>query len=60
MWNQPMKSNVTTPDVSNVIKEGSDEEVDNFHNYNETFKNIDALARKVLELNLYQYSNTSN
>ncbi len=60
MWNQPMKSNVTTLDVSNVIKEGSDEEVDNFHNYNETFKNIDALARKVLELNLYQYSNTSN
>jgi hypothetical protein len=60
MWNQPMKSNVTTPNVSNVIKEGSDEEVDNFHNYNETFKNIDALARKVLELNLYQYSNTSN
>jgi hypothetical protein len=55
-----MKSNVTTLDVSNVIKEGSDEEVDNFHNYNETFKNIDALARKVLELNLYQYSNTSN
>ncbi len=44
----------------NMIKEGSDEEVDNFHNYNETFKNIDALARKVLELNLYQYSNTSN
>ncbi len=60
MWNQPMKSNVTTPDVSNMIKEGSDEEVHNFHNYNETFKNIDALARKVLELNLYQYSNTSN
>jgi hypothetical protein len=55
-----MKSNVTTPDVSNMIKEGSDEEVHNFHNYNETFKNIDALARKVLELNLYQYSNTSN
>jgi hypothetical protein len=25
--------------------EGSDEEVDNFHNYYETFKNIDALAR---------------
>jgi hypothetical protein len=41
-----------------MIKEGSDEEVDNFHNYNETFKNIDALAWKVLELN--QYSNTSN
>ncbi len=38
--------------VVNMIEKGNDEEVDNFQN------DIDALTINVLELNLYQYSNT--
>ncbi len=36
----------------NMIKEGSDEEVDNFHDYNEALNKTNTLAIEVLQLNL--------
>jgi hypothetical protein len=35
-----------------MIKEGSDEELDNFHNCNEALNKTNTLATKVLKLNL--------
>jgi hypothetical protein len=42
----------------NMIEEGSDEEVDNFHDYNEALHKTTTLAIEVLQLNLCQYSDT--
>ncbi len=39
-------------DSINMIKEGSDEELDNFHNCNEALNKTNTLATKVLKLNL--------
>ncbi len=39
-------------DSINMIEEGSDEELDNFHNYNKALNKTNTLATKVPKLNL--------
>ncbi len=55
LWNKIKHHNAEhecLKDSINMIEEGNDEELDNFHNCNEALNKTNTLATKVLELNL--------